>query len=86
MDGAGREGPGVVVAADNEELGANFGLFQCPQEGLDPDNGTQLETLETELDREDEEEGDPTMVRGGGGGQVCISSSPIRLEQKVEEG
>ena len=61
MDGAGREGPGVVVAADNEELGANFGLFQCPQEGLDPDNGTELETLETELDREDEEEGDPTM-------------------------
>ena len=26
------------------------------------------------------------MVRGGGGGQVCVSSSPIRLEQKVEEG
>ena len=42
MDGAGREGPGVVVAADNEELGANFGLFQCPQEGLDPDNGQRL--------------------------------------------
>ena len=41
--------------------GANFGLFQCLQEALDPENGTELETLETELAREDEEEGGPTM-------------------------
>ena len=40
--------------------GANLGLSSCPQEGLDPDNGTELGTLETELAREDEEGGGPT--------------------------
>lgn len=42
--------------------GVIFGLSQCPQESLDPDNGTELGTVETELAREEEEEeGGPTM-------------------------
>lgn len=41
--------------------GANFGLSQCPQAGLDPDNGTELRTLETKLANEDKEGSGPTM-------------------------
>lgn len=41
--------------------GANLGLSSCPQGGLDPDSGTELGTLETDLAREDEEGGGPTM-------------------------
>lgn len=41
--------------------GANFGLFQCPQGDLDPDNGTELRTRETKLAKEDKEGDGPTM-------------------------
>lgn len=41
--------------------GVNCGLSQCPQGGLDPDNGTELGTLENELAGEDKEGGGPTM-------------------------
>ena len=41
--------------------GVNFGLSPCPQESLDPDNGTELGTVETELAREEEGEVGPTM-------------------------
>lgn len=41
--------------------GANFGLSQCPQGGLDPDNGTELKTLKTKLAKEDQEGDGPTM-------------------------